>query len=96
MEISNYIAPEKFILPSPRGTVPLGWQHLIIVDRIRYLTTSNLDHSGDIRKDSVFSQRAPLAQETRCAASPPWLDVLIGILNGGRLQEVIRIFFSSL
>ncbi|KIJ08858.1 hypothetical protein PAXINDRAFT_172744, partial [Paxillus involutus ATCC 200175] len=45
--------------------VPLGWKHLTIVDWIRYLTASNVHHSRDIPRDAVFSQRVPLALETR-------------------------------
>ncbi|KIJ07169.1 hypothetical protein PAXINDRAFT_19630 [Paxillus involutus ATCC 200175] len=45
--------------------VPLGWKHLTIVDWIRYLTASNVHHSRDIPRDAVFSQRLPLALETR-------------------------------
>ncbi|KIJ09986.1 hypothetical protein PAXINDRAFT_16962 [Paxillus involutus ATCC 200175] len=39
----------------------LGWQPLTMVDWIYHLTTSDLHHSKDIRKDAVFSQRVLLA-----------------------------------
>ncbi|KIJ13793.1 hypothetical protein PAXINDRAFT_170113 [Paxillus involutus ATCC 200175] len=39
----------------------LGWQPLTMVDWICHLTTSDLHHSKDIRKDAIFSQRVLLA-----------------------------------
>ncbi|KIJ07085.1 hypothetical protein PAXINDRAFT_19711 [Paxillus involutus ATCC 200175] len=53
------------MLPSLCDMFPLGWKHLTIVDWIRYLTASNVHHSRDIPRDAVFSQRLPLALETR-------------------------------
>jgi hypothetical protein len=68
---SNYIvaAMRRRLFSKSRERHPLGWQHLTIVDCIRYLTTSNLHHSGDIPRDAVFSQRVPLALENRWTAS---------------------------
>ncbi|KAF8836689.1 hypothetical protein BDN67DRAFT_957661 [Paxillus ammoniavirescens] len=42
----------------------LGWQPLTMVDWIIHLTTSDLHHSKDIRKDALFSQRVLLALST--------------------------------
>ncbi|KIK93084.1 hypothetical protein PAXRUDRAFT_145837 [Paxillus rubicundulus Ve08.2h10] len=50
----------KTLQPNQLRTA-LGWQQLSIVDWIHHLTTSDLHHSKDIRKDAHFSQRILLA-----------------------------------